>query len=198
MILNVEGWLNGSNFIIIISQIKIVSADDPKSLWAAAPDAHAGMATALYSTGNNFLYSGGKSLCALYHHIQTALSNLKNCCTSGVDRTIRCWRLDDRTAADSTSISDIDQGDAVDNLGEVLDDMKLEAPIVSKNKKKKDKKRNKRFTSNNYKLQFSLIWDEDHMSKINVLSSFFPIDRNLPLEKIFVGDVTDNLTIYTL
>jgi hypothetical protein len=76
--------------------------------------------------------------------------------------------------------------------------MKLEAPIVSKNKKKKDKKRNKRFASNNYKLQFSLIWDEDHMSKINVLSSFYPIDRNLPLEKIFVGDVTDNLTIYTL
>lgn len=76
--------------------------------------------------------------------------------------------------------------------------MKIEAPVVSKNQKKKDKKRNKRFASNNYKLQFSLIWDEDHMSKLNVLSSFFPIDRDLPLEKIFVGDVSDNLTIYTL
>jgi hypothetical protein len=54
--------------VIIFSQIKIVSANDPKSLWAAAPDAHAGMATALYSTGNNFLYSGGKSLFAIYHH----------------------------------------------------------------------------------------------------------------------------------
>lgn len=74
----------------------------------------------------------------------------------------------------------------------------MEAPTVSKNKKKKDKKRNKRFVSNNYELQFSLIWDEDHMSKINVLGSFFSIDRDQPLEKIFVGDVTDNLTIYTL
>ena len=80
----------------------------------------------------------------------------------------------------------------------MLDDVKLVVPAVSKHKKKKDKKRNKRFASNNYKLQFSLVWDEDHMSKINVLSGFYPIDRKLPLEKIFVGDVTDNLTIYTL
>ena len=121
-----------------------------------------------------------------------------DCCTSGVDRTIRCWRLDNGIAAESANTPDIDQSDAVDNLDEVFDEMKIEAPIVSKNKKKKDKKRNKRFASNNYKLQFSLIWDEDHVSKINVLSSFYPVDRNLPLEKIFVGDVSDNLTIYTL
>lgn len=43
-------------------QIKIVSSDDPNDLWAAAPDAHAGMATALYSTGNDILYSGGEDL----------------------------------------------------------------------------------------------------------------------------------------
>lgn len=70
--------------------------------------------------------------------------------------------------------------------------------MVSKHKKKKDKKRNKRFAGNNYKMQFSLIWDEDHLSKINVLSSFYSVDSSLPVEKIFVGDVTDNLTIYTL
>ena len=55
--------------VIIFSQIKIVSSEDPKNLWAAAPDAHAGMATALYSTGNNFLYSGGETLSVIYHHI---------------------------------------------------------------------------------------------------------------------------------
>lgn len=46
--------------VIIHSQLKVVSTDDPKSLWASAPDAHAGMATALYSTGNDIVYSGGK------------------------------------------------------------------------------------------------------------------------------------------
>lgn len=55
--------------VIMFSQIKIVSSDDPKNLWAAAPDAHAGMATALYSTGNNFLYSGGELPCVIHHHI---------------------------------------------------------------------------------------------------------------------------------
>ena len=48
---------------MIFTQLKIVSADDPRNLWAAAPDAHAGMATALYSTGNDILYSGGE-VCA--------------------------------------------------------------------------------------------------------------------------------------
>lgn len=46
--------------VIMYSQLKVVSTDDPKSLWAAAPDAHAGMATALYSTGNDIIYSGGE------------------------------------------------------------------------------------------------------------------------------------------
>ena len=46
--------------VIIYSQLKVVSTDDPKILWAAAPDAHAGMATALCSTGNDIIYSGGE------------------------------------------------------------------------------------------------------------------------------------------
>lgn len=129
--------------------------------------------------------------------ILTAFSNL-NYCTLGIDRTIRCWRLEDRIVAESTTSLEGAQSDALDNIGDILDDVKLDAPTVNKNKKKKDKKRNKRFASNNCKMQFSLIWDEDHLSKINVLSSFYSVDRRLPLEKIFVGDVTDNLTIYTL
>ena len=129
--------------------------------------------------------------------ILNASSNL-NYCTLGIDRTIRCWRLEDRIVAESTTSLEGAQVDALDNIGDMLEDVKLDAPMVNKNKKKKDKKRNKRFASNNYKMQFSLIWDEDHLSKINVLSSFYSVDRRLPLEKIFVGDVTDNLTIYTL
>ena len=129
--------------------------------------------------------------------ILNASSNL-NYCTLGIDRTIRCWRLEDRIVAESTNSLEGAQVDALDNIGDMLEDVKLDAPMVNKNKKKKDKKRNKRFASNNYKMQFSLIWDEDHLSKINVLSSFYSVDNSLPLEKIFVGDVTDNLTIYTL
>lgn len=101
-------------------------------------------------------------------------------------------------ATGTTVTPQSDESSALNSLGDMLDEIKLEVPAVSKQKKKKDKRRNKRFASNNYKLQFSLIWDEEHMSKINVLSGFYQVDRSLPIEKIFVGDVSENLTIYTL
>lgn len=49
-------------YIVFYLQLKVVAADDPKSLWAVASDAHAGMTTALFCSGDSIVYTGGKEL----------------------------------------------------------------------------------------------------------------------------------------
>jgi hypothetical protein len=74
---------------------------------------------------------------------------------------------------------------------------KLEKEKIDK-KKRKNKKKNKRFLSNNYRMQFKLLWDEDHGEKINVINGFRSFENESQPNIIFVADTTPDLSIYDI
>lgn len=94
--------------------------------------------------------------------------------------------------SDVTDIGSIDK-----NNCPVEDNSKCDSQSRDKKKKKKRNK-NKRFGGNNYPMQFSLLWDEDNLEKVNVISGFRVSDNGLRSDKIFVGDNSSYLTIYTV
>lgn len=121
--------------------------------------------------------------------------------TIGIDRTVKCWRLEDRRKADVSDESAPIETDTVDV--EPTDNCATEDISKSDShnrdkKKKKNRKKNKRFGGNNFPMQFSLLWDEDNLEKVNVISGFKVSDTGLKSDKIFIGDNSSNLTIYTV
>jgi hypothetical protein len=119
----------------------------------------------------------------------------------GIDRTVKCWKLEDRRKADTCEDIVPIETDTVDV--DLNDDCAVEDTSKSdsknRNKKKKNnRKKNKRFGGNSYPMQFSLLWDEDNLEKVNVISGFRESDSGLKSDKIFIGDNSSNLTIYTV
>jgi hypothetical protein len=74
---------------------------------------------------------------------------------------------------------------------------KIEKEKIDK-KKRKNKKKNKRFLSNDYRMQFKLLWDEDHGEKINVINGFRSLENEVQPNIIFVADTTPDLSIYDI
>ena len=114
--------------------------------------------------------------------------------TIGIDRTIKCWKLEDRKRSDPIDEPSLKEASTV--ATESGDNCVAEGPSKT-DKKKKNKKKNKRFAGNSHPMQFSLLWDEDHVEKVNVIGGFRVPEGGLRSDKIFVGDNSSNLTIYT-
>ena len=170
----------------------MVSSADSLRLIAAASDAHAGMATALFSSGNDVIFSGGESSPRSYQCSILLLQFISHHIT-GIDRMLKCWSINDNhkeleALAFSEGGCDLEGCDQIDQSSPVT------APEKSKKKKKKSK--NSRFTGNDYPMQFSLKWDEEHNEKINVIGGFRVTDENAKSHHIFVGDVSADMTMY--
>lgn len=76
--------------------------------------------------------------------------------------------------------------------------LKTKEKLDKEKKAKNKKKKNRRFAGNSYPMQFSLLWDEDHFEKINVICGFRMTEDDVEFDKLFVGDVSNYLTIYNL
>ena len=119
----------------------------------------------------------------------------------GVDRTVKCWRLEDNLMSANKLESDQSSpsaGITVGGDGDFKAIENLDEEDRGKKRDKKKKKKNRRFANNSYRMKFILHWDEDHCQKVNVISGFRIIENDVHSNQIFVGDVTSNLTIYTL
>ena len=108
---------------------------------------------------------------------------------------IKCWSIkDNREEVEALALSesgcDLEGCDHVEHSSPTI------APEKSKKKKKKSK--NNRFTGNNHPMQFSLKWDEEHNEKINVIGGFRVTDENAKSHHVFVGDVSADMTIYSM
>lgn len=119
----------------------------------------------------------------------------------GIDRTVKYWSLE-LPEAPSKEIDCATEENEVE-INENKDDSES-IPLTKFEKEKMDKKRrknnkkNKRFLSNDYRMQFKLLWDEDHGEKINVINGFRSIENEIQPNIIFVADTTPDLSIYDI
>ena len=94
----------------------------------------------------------------------------------------------------------VNTGDEIDNA-EVVENTELKGLTkaeLDRKAKNKKKKKNRRFAGNGYSMNLSLLWDEDHNEKINAICGFRLTENEVRSDHLFVGDVSAEMTIYTL
>ena len=101
-----------------------------------------------------------------------------------------------QTAGKTTSLNDeVDDEETMQNLES---EFSKKAEISKKAKNNKKKKDRRKGAGSSYLMNLNLLWDDDHDHKINAICGFRTTSDDEQSHKLFVGDVSSDMTIYSL
>ena len=101
-----------------------------------------------------------------------------------------------QTAGKITSLNDkADDEDAIQHLESQFSKKAEISKKAKNNKKKKDRRKG---AGSSYLMNLNLLWDDDHDHKINAICGFRTTSDEEQSHKLFVGDVSSDMTIYSL